>query len=500
MERVLVIAVTTLTVSWLLSAASFADTAEQNLAGWSLFIVNVEGRSSIPGAQKIREQGRAFAVDKDVLLTARHVTGNRTQWANKGDGLLYIPDRRVQIQAAKAYVRPVTIPPPVSDLFVTPAATETIDAVKLTVPNLKAREFRLNSCEIPAGAPHKALILRNGDLGKPEFIPLRPDQYSSTEFGEVLVFFTEDGAAARIQKGDSGSPVLNAQNEVIGLVSGITGDPVGSQVLVTLVRSFLELVPSSKDIVCDPRVTRDEVDKLVKKAVDEKVVPLREKLEEAATRASLALGLIRHNYDIPPEEIKQLLNQLKKDETIQARIKGMIDDLGSEDWQLRHKPGPGVDTIIEMSYRRQLSLKIFSPRTYMCIIALIAIGEGDRELKPNEVKYYQQVEKRFKLRQCPYTDHRGSEGSTKEGFYNFAITGVNKKGDLTDLEDWNKFYYLRFGYFQRNNKEIILKRYLLKIDDEGNVTSCNLFHSPRDIANFVDDQTKYKEVAHQCSS
>lgn len=466
-----------ITILFAIFAFSFVPSRadEKDLAKRALFTVKVNGYDK--NNKKIQpRKGRAFAVAEHVLITAAHVTGRRDEFFLRFDANLNIPHRTVAIETVVEYSDPPDTKSP-TKLYVTPAPIETVDAAKLTVPEFTATPFNLSACEINRNRKYFALILRGGDLGKPEFLSLSPDNYSSTDYGEIYVFENDGYPGKMIVDGDSGSPVLNESNEVVGLVSAEQEE--SKKVLVTRVKSFIDLIPDGKDVKCDQRVTRANF-----KSIETKLTKALERLKEAHHRASAALGgFFGAKYDLSADQVKELIEELEKEEPIYEVINRWKKDLGSEKWSLKWDEQQGLNEIT-LEYQRQISKQKFSNIAYLCFAPLLdenaeeedhyILLDKNAKKDPTNYDYY-----------CDRSKHLGSSGITKSGLYHFTHSMAKAKRDLGAKERWDRRYYVQFLAENDQGGHDIVRRYLILINEDGAIRRCSYFASRQEIAELV---------------
>lgn len=229
-----------------------AESTPRQLAKNAYYHVTVSGKDT--NNEKVTRAGKAFAIAPDVLITARHVVGDRDEWFNKGVlGGVYLPSREVSISWMTKYGAGSTLKTE-NNLFITPSSTDTIDASRLKVNELDDQPFILSACGIDENQTYRALVVdssptTSNSISHPIFVKLKPADYNPTEFGELFVFksFADD---RRVLEGDSGSPVLNEQDEVVGLLVGYVANDRDRRVLVTLVKSFAPLIPYGTEVKC----------------------------------------------------------------------------------------------------------------------------------------------------------------------------------------------------------------------------------------------------------
>ena len=217
----------------------------QDLARNRLLHVSVEGvaasDSSTTSPPTTQLAGKAFAIAPGVLVTAAHVVEDLRFWRNKGTpGGVAVPDREVTVSWMSDYEMGAE-PKSSSEFYVTSSAVGTADVAILVVPqSVRAtlEPFPLSAEPIDkAKDKYRVLLVRDqpsssDSIEKPEIVPLNPVQHSHLYQG--LYVFDTDGAR-EIRSGDSGSPVLDDENRVVGLISGRTEK---GHALVTLASSL----------------------------------------------------------------------------------------------------------------------------------------------------------------------------------------------------------------------------------------------------------------------
>lgn len=199
--------------------------------------------------------GKAFAIDADSLLTAGHVVDNK-KWQVIEVGDLELRKRTIGIQWMKEYGAGQAPLGPYKKLFVTPAAGEMLDAARLEVRGgLGANPLQLNACPIEVGSKYSVLINSKSAtdataLDNPQYIELKAPSTENTDYGELYTFLVQESYPRVLTQGDSGSPVVNKQGEVVGLLSAIVTKNGQQLALVTLTESLLSLVPNTVEVEC----------------------------------------------------------------------------------------------------------------------------------------------------------------------------------------------------------------------------------------------------------
>ena len=330
-----------------LSVATAQEKTPRDLAGSGLYRVLVKGKGP-DGKRVTPRQGMAFAVAQDVLITARHVVGDARDWFNDSKAQsLAIPNRTVQISWLDSYEGGEK-PKSYAELFVTPAPTDSIDASKLTVNGITAASLGLSGCEIGTGADakYRALVLKDSkadSLAKPIFVPLVPEVYEPTIFGEFYVFNYEGTPPRPIQQTDSGSPILDGEGRVVGLVSGTDG---GNRVLATLVPSFISLIPDDVEVDCRATYDHDAFEDLRKDitAISESVTDLTNRVSSLESTLVRIENLLFEDQEKSPEVLASRMDDVEGHITV---LQQRFEWTGNVQW----KAGVGI---LQLTYKKLL--------------------------------------------------------------------------------------------------------------------------------------------------
>lgn len=196
------------------------------------------------GAGKI---GQRFAIAPKVVITAGHVTRDGLQFDNKAnDDKIHIPDRDVELSFAVGKQRGDAIDKTI-DVIVTPSPLVNTDAASLTLFTGSVNPLPLSVCEIERGQTYCLLKFSQSGASKKKNVPVavtvKPSDDVAARLGNLVRFehtiVAQDNEAKPIG-GDSGSPILDAQGHVVGLLTAIQG---ARYLWVTPTLSFLDLVP-----------------------------------------------------------------------------------------------------------------------------------------------------------------------------------------------------------------------------------------------------------------
>ena len=128
-----------------------------------------------------------------------------------------------------------------------------VDIARLGTTNREynATPFRMSACGVNEDDSYYAFKFKRDEsssgtsvnIWKPLKVELElGDYWHDSSLGDghsVISMETSDSSPENVVSGDSGSPVLNSSNEVVGVITNANGDNVA----VTLVEAFLDLIP-----------------------------------------------------------------------------------------------------------------------------------------------------------------------------------------------------------------------------------------------------------------
>lgn len=437
-----------------------------------------------------------------VLITADHVTGKALNYENASrSDQVFIPRRdvSVQVSATKVFsgVKPENYPAGI----VTPSPFESIDAARIGYANLNATPFSLSACEIESETDYRVLIFNDGNVYEPTPITIRLKAYGRSALGDAGSVAVMTGPSGMIEEGDSGSPVLAPDNRVIGLVSAInanSGSEVLDEVHVTLVRSFLDLIPLQigqtelLDIPCSERIRLLEVDNLRDDLVvaNNTIGQLTTRLDEM----ELGIGTLSDRNKILAAQINTLLrNQIRLafeaeraggdgvnmhgdeamtvfEENILLADKGkdlfaqplgraplrptvsrISSALGNPKWTLSGRINTNQDVTITLAYERTLAGPPHSLNMYFCFRPIHWDVPGDTPVmnNPMDNKYYEKFDGPFEEMsdgldplECDKVSHTASNAAGTDpnlitkGLFNTEIPNrvIRKLKSLHDRE------------------------------------------------------------------
>ena len=426
-----------------------------------LFRVIVKGKDA-DGITLQPVKGTAWAVAPGVLITADHVTGKAQIYQNASSSdKLFIPRRTVTIRFSAEKWDDGSVPKEYLNGIVTTSPFESIDAARIGFAELKANPFRLSACDIRKDAVYKVLKFNDGNVFQPIPVEIRLRAYGRSKLGDAGSVAVMGGLKGAIVEGDSGSPVIDPDGRVIGLVSAInadSGNAVQDEVHVTLVKSFLDLIPLQigeaelLDIPCSERVRLKRVDQLEaelaeaqgslktlktqKQALSDRLQELETRhvlmmrqvntllwnqvrLAEEAERAAIRSQPAEQDGDMAPEDQNAFLWEMNKAafatepnrEPLRPTVKKISSELGSPNWKLTGAiTSSGVN--IDLAYHRTLSGPPYAVDMRFCLTPIIwDVPDGTAsERDPSHRKFYEPLEGPFQksadaFSHCPNVSH-----------------------------------------------------------------------------------------------
>ncbi|WP_171103112.1 trypsin-like peptidase domain-containing protein [Ruegeria sp. HKCCD7255] len=311
------------------SAENHEDEAESSV--WpldigihQLFLVNVSG--DLRGGGTYSEAGTAFAIGRNTLMTAHHVVGDPFSFEQKFMQLMS-PERKISAVTSKERNSANNDVDRFPGGFAASSPIQTVDAARIDFPDgIDTRPFALSACKPKSAKEEFRAIIFHPRTGTktPVELTLRYDPTTTSKLTGAAVFVNTSDAWI-IQKGNSGAPVLNNKNEVIGLVSQREdAEAVKKHVHVTLTEAFLPLIPKDIMVDCTDRNVEHRV------AVLESSVERIDKLvSENATRLEQQSELLRFQtrrldrlqYDLT--QLKDEVNRL----TVKQRSTGSVAEM-----------------------------------------------------------------------------------------------------------------------------------------------------------------------------
>ena len=435
-------------------------------------------------------KGTAWAIAPEVLITADHVTGKAQNFQNRdSSGKVFIPFRDVSVEVSATKVFDGDDAKKFSGGIVTPSPFESIDAARIGYPALGATPFQLSACEIVSDKSYRVLKFNNGDVFQPKPVPINLKAYGRSVLGDAGSVVVMSVSKGSIVESDSGSPVLDPENRVIGLVSAInddTGSAVLDEVHVTLVRSFLDIIPLQigetefLDIPCSERVRLKQVDTLHVEldAANQSIETLRGEKEALASRldvledrntrltqqvnallwnqVSLARDAERATGETiaPPSDWDKLApfdKNLVVFEEYQKELAKPLDEaplrptvtristaLGNPKWTLQGGINSDQDVSITLAYERTLAGPPHSLDMYFCFRPIFWDVPGETPVRdnPTDAKFYEKYDGPFEemseglnSNECEKISHTASNApgtdpsSITKGYYNWEGPG-----------------------------------------------------------------------------
>lgn len=214
----------------------------------SFFHVKTEGTPRVGSGRPNTSYGKAFAVGSELLVTSQHVIGRHSDWVLKDDAT--VSERVVRV-IPKFIDREVTIAKSdASQLFPhfeMPSRGPSSDVTYIAAPDAKFEHpFELSICQIESGGSYRALLV----AGNPEhetstrntkFVELTASGFHSEKYGPLYAFEIENANGVKLAAdGHDGSPIVDSQGLVVGLVSAILRESGNFRILATLMRPLLD--------------------------------------------------------------------------------------------------------------------------------------------------------------------------------------------------------------------------------------------------------------------
>ncbi|MEM9432956.1 MAG: hypothetical protein AAGA12_03480 [Pseudomonadota bacterium] len=532
----------------LAAGLSISPLSAQDWPEWleprQLFHVEIDGEGANGFA--ITPTGTAFAIGPNTLITAAHVPGERFLFANKGKDGHFVPDRDVIVTFARGKRQADGISPELK-ATVTRSSFETVDGARLNFLDLGARPFPLSACPISDPAARYTVLKMRKDnaidkVHLPVTVELKRKSFGISEFGDVTVFEDTGATNEGIENGDSGSPVLDAELNVIGLVSAVDG----TDVFVTLTRDFIGLVPPEIPVVCSDRHLPDTVESLKariakletdmadrKKEIGQNtrlIGGLTESFKNINRKVNAAISAMERGVEelLDAEKIEELIAKITSGVPVKPQVNRISQELGAPNWGFSGQIDAGNNTTLTLAYDRQLSGDPFSEEVFFCMTPLFREGPGSAaEATPTSIDFYQDLDQnaisgKTDLELCyPGTHETNDElDKVKKAAYIASLPVRNLKIDISaderfnkvdanpSYQPWNGQYYLQVVIEGAPEREIapdgpvqntILRRKIVDLlpeTPEGFVARplpCKLFTNVNQVLDFVTEADPNKK-------
>lgn len=442
-----------------------------------LFRVIVKGLGA-DGTALQPVKGTAWAVAPGVLITADHVTGKALNYKNMSSSdKVFIPRRDVTVEVSATKQFQGVDPQKYPGGIVTTSPFESIDAARIGFPDLNAKPFDLSACDIIEENTYRVLKFNAGNVFQPKQVNISLKAYGRSNLGDAGSVVVMTGAKGTIKEGDSGSPVFGPDDRVIGLVSAInadSGSDVQDEVHVTLVKSFLDLIPLQigdqffLDVPCSERYFLNKVSTLEGnlETANDAIATLKREKDTLVERFT---GLERRN-NLLTEQVNTLMrNQIKlaneaerggnggvnmpdiggmelleannklhdfgktlfdnpiNREPLRPTVTRISSELGSPDWTLAGSVSATNDVAISFSYERALSGPPYAQQLVFCFTPIawdVPIGTpNDRD--PSNRKFYVPIEGPFEPGQDPLDGLFAGDSTAPESCYPVDHSGQN---------------------------------------------------------------------------
>lgn len=483
----------------LLIALSGAPAAAQDwpefLQTRQLFRVVVTGLGA-DGTALQPVKGTAWAVAPGILITADHVTGKALNFKNMSSSdKVFIPRRDVTVEVGATKRYQGTPAEKYPQGIVTTSPFESIDAARIGFPDLTATPFDLSACDITARDSYRVLKFNDGNVFQPKEVGITLKAYGRSNLGDAGSVVVMTGPKGTIVEGDSGSPVLGPDNRVIGLVSAInpdSGSDVRDEVHVTLVKSFLDLIPLQigtqeyLDIPCSDRIRLRAIDALQTEltAAQEAVTELRAQKDALAEQfAALSarndllmtqVNTLMHNQirlaseaeragnrdiGLPQTVGLEILaaNELLHDTTknlfetltvlppLRPTVTRISSELGNPEWTLSGSVSAKNDVAISLSYDRALSGPPYAEELVFCFtpIAFDVPPGTPNDQDPTNRNFYVPFEGPFKPSQNLINWPFAAGSTSPDNCYPAGHSGQNAGYPASDAVTRGSFQWSR---------------------------------------------------------
>lgn len=223
--------------------------------------VSGEAREGVPDLRN----GKGFGIGPDLVITSQHLVGDDSEWAPE-----WRPDLAPEIvRAMRPLSRRIELTRraepdrPLRENFVRPVPMASIDATAIVLPELEMSPyFQLSICPIAAGetyfavltlAPDPASVRSVREVG---LVELRAAGFRPPDYGPLNVFdIVGTTDFAREAEGHDGSPILDAEGNVVAVVSALTAHGSGHRVLATPIQPFFPGAMGMLALAVDDRRT-----------------------------------------------------------------------------------------------------------------------------------------------------------------------------------------------------------------------------------------------------
>ena len=411
-----------------------------------------------------------------------------------------------------------------------PAAVPITDAARLTLVEHEVVPFRLSMCDIAPGAAFHLLKFRQNaaagakDLSVPVMVSVTADLDPTQRLGELRRFKhkTTDPEERPIP-GDSGSPILDGEGRVVGLLTAIKDDNL---LYVTPTSSFVELIPEEQrnTIACYNAVTQDQIATLENriKDLEARLTTAEETYADLVTKVDSNENLIKstimqmlidakNRREISEEELLEALSKVADLDpvipvmnTVRRSVENMARDLSELDWGFWLVPGQ--TPTFNVKYERGISGPLFAETLFLCYRPLVDFKPSSeprqhKQLNYKSIYFYMGSEEgvitRDFMTDCAQA--RRQPQVTKSATYSFNIRPpVFSEADypMLDFGAWDGSFYAYTVYKDRDPQtgeviEKILHRFVLEVPPSGNIQETLCYEIPA-----PDSETAIMEMAN----